>query len=212
MELGKLIKMFIVNAGVSQKSFADKINLSPTALSLIITGKTKPRQATLTKIMEFLNLSDEDEQKLLKTFENYTSLPEDASTPPNPIEIYQENRERCFRYLEMKARAIAFENEVESIFKNKDVKYIKDYVCDGIVCDFFIPDTNEAFECKFNIMRDSEKSLTMAKIIKENLKLNKISIVVPMKSEIPKKILSDFANLSIDVVSLPELTITVFHA
>ncbi len=205
MEFGRLLKMFIVKAGLSQKSFADKINLSPTALSLIVSGKVKPRQVTLTKIMEFLNLPDEDEQKLLKTFENYSSLPEDKSAPSNPLEIYQENRERCFRYLEIKSRSIAFENEVEHIFRKRKINYTKDYFNEGIICDFYIPETNEAFECKFNIMRDPEKTLTMARIIKENMKLDKISIIVPMRSEIPVEILNYFADFDIDIISLPEL-------
>lgn len=210
MELGKLIKMFIVRAGVSQKDFADKINLSTTALSLIIGGKVKPRQATLTKIMEFLHLSEEDEQKLLKEFENYSSLPEDESSPPNPLEVYQENRERCFRYLEIKSRSIAFKNEVENLFCQRRIEYEKDYFKDGIVCDFYIPKSNEAFECKFNIVRDPEKTLTIARILKENMNLSKISIVVPMKSEVSERILSNFENLDIGIISLQELALLKF--
>ena len=84
-ELGKFLKTCIINAGISQKDFAQKLDLSPTALSQIITGKVKPRQATLSKIMELLNLSREDEQTLLKAFENYSSLPEDKSAPSDPI-------------------------------------------------------------------------------------------------------------------------------
>ena len=56
-ELGKFLKTCIINAGISQKDFAQKLDLSPTALSQIITGKVKPRQATISKIMEFLNFN-----------------------------------------------------------------------------------------------------------------------------------------------------------
>lgn len=87
-ELGKFLKTCIINAGISQKDFAQKLNLSPTALSQIITGKVKPRQVTISKIMELLNLSQEDEQILLKAFENHSSLPEDKSAPSDPIRVY----------------------------------------------------------------------------------------------------------------------------
>ena len=80
-ELGKFLKTRIINAGMSQKDFAQQLDLSPTALSQIITGKVKPRQATISKIMKLLNLSREEEQTLIKTFENYSSLPEDKSAP-----------------------------------------------------------------------------------------------------------------------------------
>ena len=117
-ELGKFLKTRIINAGMSQKDFAQQLDLSPTALSQIITGKVKPRQATISKIMKLLNLSREEEQTLIKTFENYSSLPEDKSAPKDPIRVYQENRERAFKYIEMKARSILFNEEVEGILKN----------------------------------------------------------------------------------------------
>ena len=60
-ELGKFLKTCIINAGISQKDFAQKLNLSPTALSQIITGKVKPRQAPSSKIKEILSLSPADE-------------------------------------------------------------------------------------------------------------------------------------------------------
>lgn len=41
-ELGKFLKTRIINAGMSQKDFAQQLDLSPTALSQIITGKVKP--------------------------------------------------------------------------------------------------------------------------------------------------------------------------
>ena len=84
-ELGKFLKTCIINAGISQKDFAQKLDLSPTALSQIITGKVKPRQATLSKIMDLLNLSREEEQTLLKAAADRKSrwgYPPDGKNPP----------------------------------------------------------------------------------------------------------------------------------
>ena len=159
-ELGKFLKTCIINAGISQKDFAQKLNLSPAALSQIITGKVKPRQATISKIMEFLSLSPEDEQILLKAFENYSSLPEDKSAPSDPIRVYQENRERVFRYIEMKARSISFNEEVEGIFRKSGLKYKKNYIKNGLVCDFLLENERIGFECKFNATRDIEKTIS----------------------------------------------------
>ena len=204
-ELGKFLKTCIINAGISQKDFAQKLDLSPTALSQIITGKVKPRQATVSKIMELLNLSPEDEQILLKALENYSSLPEDKSAPSNPIRVYQENRERVFRYIEMKARSISFNEEVECIFKESGLKYIKNYIKDGLVCDFLLEDERIGFECKFNATRDIEKTITTLKILLDNLELKKIALIVPLKSEISKSIIEDLGKLNISVLSLYEL-------
>ena len=75
--LGRLIKTLIINEGISQKDFAIRVGLSETALSNIITGKVRPRQATLTRMIQSLNLSDAQEQELIKTFESHNSLPEE---------------------------------------------------------------------------------------------------------------------------------------
>ena len=204
-ELGKFLKTCIINAGISQKDFAQKLNLSPTALSQIITGKVKPRQVTISKIMEFLSLSPEDEQILLKAFENYSSLPEDKSAPSDPIRVYQENRERVFRYIEMKARSISFKEEVEGIFRKSGLKYKKNYIKNGLVCDFLLENERIGFECKFNATRDIEKTITALKILLDNLELSKIALIVPLKSEISKSIIDNLEKLNIGVLSLYEL-------
>ena len=204
-EFGKFLKTCIINAGISQKDFAQKLGLSPTALSQIITGKVKPRQVTISKIMELLNLSKEDEQILLKAFENYSSLPEDRSAPSDPIRVYQENRERVFRYIEMKARSISFNEEVEGIFKESGVRYKKNYIKGGLVCDFLLEDKQIGFECKFNATRDIEKTITTLKILLDNLGLKKIVLIVPLKSEISKSVIDDLSKLNIGVLSLYEL-------
>ena len=204
-ELGKFLKTRIINAGISQKVFAQKLDLSPTALSQIITGKVKPRQATISKIMKLLNLAREDEQTLIKTFENYSSLPEDKSAPKDPIRVYQENRERTFKYLEIKARSILFNEEVEGILRDCGIKYKKNYIRNGLVCDFLLEDEQIGLECKFNAMRDIERTFTTLKILLDNLELKKIALIVPLKSEISESIIKDLERLNISVLSLYEL-------
>ena len=198
-ELGKFLKTRIINAGMSQKDFAQQLDLSPTALSQIITGKVKPRQATISKIMKLLNLSREDEQTLIKTFENYSSLPEDKSSPKDPI------RERAFKYIEMKARSILFNEEVEGILKDCGVRYKKNYIKNGLVCDFLLEDGQVGLECKFNATRDVEKTFTTLKILLDNLELKKIALIVPLKSEVSESIIKDLGVLNISVISLYEL-------
>lgn len=206
-EIGVLLKRLILKNGMNQRSFSEKIDLSATALSQIITGKTKPRQATLTKIMTVLTLTDDEEQELLKAFENSNSLPEDTSSPVEPLRVYKENRERCYRYLEMKSRSIAFNNEIESLLKNAEVEYIKDYMHSNLVTDFYLPKHNIALECKFNISRDAEKTLTISKIIKENLKIPHLYLIIPMKNEISEQSIALFKQLDIRVMSIVDLVV-----
>ena len=202
--LGRLIKTLIINEGISQKDFAIRVGLSETALSNIITGKVRPRQATLTRMIQSLNLSDAQEQELIKTFESHNSLPEEKIEKGDPISIYQENRERVNRYMEIKARTISFQAEVEHSLSICGIDYKKYYIESGLACDFFLPKYRIALECKFNVMRDPERTITSAKILRDKMNLNEVIIVVPMKSEIPQDLLIDFERMKIRVLSMSE--------
>ena len=126
--------------------FCAKTQFIPYSIEPNHHRKSQARQATISKIMEFLSLSPEDEQILLKAFENYSSLPEDKSAPSDPIRVYQENRERVFRYIEMKARSISFNEEVEGIFRKSGLKYKKNYIKNGLVCDFLLENERIGFD------------------------------------------------------------------
>ncbi len=202
--LGKLIKTLIINDEISQKDFARRVGVSETALSKIITGKVRPRQATLTRMIQSLNLSDVQEQELIKTFENHHSLPEEKIERSDPISVYQENRERVNRYMEIKARTISFQAEVENSLSRCGIDYKKYYIENGLACDFFLPKYRIALECKFNIMRDPERTITAAKILRDKMNLNEVVVVVPMKSEIPKDLMDDFERMQICVLSMSE--------
>ena len=105
----------------------------------------------------------------------------------------------------MKARSISFKEEVEGIFRKSGLKYKKNYIKNGLVCDFLLENERIGFECKFNATRDIEKTITALKILLDNLELSKIALIVPLKSEISKSIIDNLEKLNIGVLSLYEL-------
>ena len=121
------------------------------------------------------------------------------------IPAWGQIRERTFKYLEIKARSILFNEEVEGILRDCGIKYKKNYIRNGLVCDFLLEDGQIGLECKFNAMRDIERTFTTLKILLDNLELKKIALIVPLKSEISESIIKDLERLNISVLSLYEL-------
>ena len=58
--LGKRIKELIKQNGISQEKLAELIEVEPTTLSNIVTGRNYPLFSTLEKIIKILNISFSD--------------------------------------------------------------------------------------------------------------------------------------------------------
>jgi len=70
MNIGKAIKALLERKEMTQKELASKTGLSPTSISLLMTGQTEPRKETIEliaqaldvkpELLRFLSLSKED--------------------------------------------------------------------------------------------------------------------------------------------------------
>ncbi|HOO93256.1 MAG TPA: hypothetical protein PKX94_07295, partial [Opitutales bacterium] len=156
---------------------------SPTSVSKILTDQSKPRQITLTRLIKTLCTNAEEEQMVIRGFTGAELLEEEPSRPlPNDEQL---ERERAERFLEVKAQSIAFKKSVARELDKIGVKYTQDY-CEGIyVTDFLIEKDGKriALECKFNVQRDFEKAVMIAKILKEQFTLDAVYIVIPFTTD-----------------------------
>jgi transcriptional regulator with XRE-family HTH domain len=59
MNLGKAIKTLLDTKGMTQKQLAAETNLSPTSISLLMKGHTKPRKETLDLVANALDVKPE---------------------------------------------------------------------------------------------------------------------------------------------------------
>ena len=159
---------------------AEEIGLSPTSVSQILTGKTKPRQVTLSRMMKVLCESPRDEQRLLSA---YGSLG-DAKMPTTPVLDDGENaateEERIRRFMEIKARAVAFRKQVVAVLDKLKLPYQQDYTSGAVITDLLVEHDGKriALECRANVQRDLVKSLVSARIIRDELKCDQVFIVV----------------------------------
>lgn len=100
-----------------------------------------------------------------------------ADDPRNPIE----ERERVERWLEARTQAITFKDAVARELDKAGIRYRRD-VCDGIAsADFLIERDGKrvAIECKFNVSRDFDKAIGIARLLRELLRCDRVIVVVP---------------------------------
>lgn len=179
--LSEILRDLMARHGLTGAKLAEEIGLSATSVSQILTGKTKPRQVTLSRMMKRLCENSKDEQALLSAYETIRS----ARMPNSPILEDAENaeteEERVRRFMEMKAKAVAFRREVVAILDRINIPYRQDVASGAVITDLLIEHEGKrtALECRANVKRDLEKSLFSARIIRDGLKCDRVFIVVP---------------------------------
>lgn len=155
--LGKVIRDLLDERGLTQKELAAQIRLSAASLSQIINGKAKPRQINLTRIMQAICKTPQDEQRIIHAFYNIETLLPDS---PKELErpVAPDNLDRVTRYLSMKIASVRLRQRVESILLKVGVPYFRDYIHEPLICDFYLPGHKLILECRANPTRDQDRA------------------------------------------------------
>jgi transcriptional regulator with XRE-family HTH domain len=178
--LGETIRILMGRRKLTGAQLAEDIGLSATSVSRIITGHSKPKQVTLTRLMKRLCASPDDEQMLLRAFSGLKAPAMEEPVSDDPRNTLEE-RERVERWLEARTQAITFKDAVARELDKAGITYRRD-VCEGIAsADFLIEHGSRriAIECKFNVSRDFDKTVGIARLLCELLRCARVVIVVP---------------------------------
>lgn len=180
--LGDTIKSLLKVRGLKAYELGDEIGLSPTSISKIMNGVTRPRQNTFTRMCQVLCKTKAEERRLVAAFAGTELLEEepDQALPSAEREIL---RLRAEQFLERKTQSIQFKRSVARELDRAGITYKQDY-CEGIYStDFLIEQDGKriAVEAKANVLRDIEKSAMLAEIIRKGLKCETVYTVVPFK-------------------------------
>ena len=178
--LGDTIKSLLKVHRMKAYELGEEIGLSPTSVSKIMNGVTRPRQNTFTRMCQALCKTKEEERRLVAAFAGTEFLDEepDQALPSAEKEIL---RLRAEQFLERKTQSIQFKRSVARELDQAGVEYQQDY-CEGIYStDFLIEKDGKrvAVECKANVGRDLEKTIAMTELLKEGLRCERVLIVVP---------------------------------
>jgi len=165
------------------------IGLSATSVSRIVQGHSKPKQVTLSRLMKRLCVGPEDEQLILRAFTGVAVPAVEEPVSDDPKNTAAE-RERVERWLEARTQAITFKDAVARELDKAGISYRRD-VCDGIAsADFLIERDGKrlAIECKFNVSRDFDKTVGIARLLRALMRCDYVIIAVPFEG--------DFASLA----------------
>ena len=197
--LGAIIKALLSKRGITAKELSRSVNLSETSFSKIVQGVSKPRQTNLTRIIQELCKSPEEEQQIISAYARIEDCLQDEQSQRNQATFDKIEEERVRRYLQAKSQSIAFREHVAAILDKAGIPYESPYSNADIICDFLIPGPPRiAIECKANPTRDWDRTTTSARLIRNELPCDKVIVIVPDTSEIPDRGLSGFELVRIN--------------
>jgi len=188
-------------------SLAEKIRISPTSISRILNGVSRPRQGTLTKLIEALCTTLEEQQLILS---GYSGLPDIVSEEPavsaSAGGISAAELDRVARYLELKTLSIDFRESVARTLTDAGIVF-ESYARNGnVVTDFLVAArTRIAIECKFNVNRDWERETCTAQLLRTHLPCDQVIVVVPYLNNHATQFAAILANAGGRLVAITDL-------
>lgn len=176
---GNTVKFLLAQRGLTSKEFAERINLSPTSLSKIVNGVTRPRQANLTRIIEELCESHEEKQQLLSAFEQVEEQLAEETPQADLKQFRLMEEDRVRRYLQAKAQSIAFREQVAEVLRESGQAFESPHHNDDVICDFFLPGPPRiAIECKANPNRDWDRTIASIRLFLKDLPADFVVVAV----------------------------------
>lgn len=194
---------------------SEEIGVSAVSVSHILTGKSRPRQVTLSRMMKRLCENAEDEQALISAYESLGGGQLRVSNIFKDGQNEATEEERVRRFMEMKTQAVAFRREVVAILDHLKVPCRQDVASDEVITDLLIEHNGKriALECRANVKLDLEKSLISARVIRDELKCDQVFIVVPELDQGLREALfgeasiraAESQNLAVEIIQLLNL-------
>ncbi len=209
-KLALVIRELIERRGLKQKALAKQIGMAESSLSQILNAWARPRQITVTRMMQVLCVSPDEEQMLIAAYDHaeVANLPLRPNDPERPIG--EDELERVKRYMEVKSMSVAFEQDIAKILIELGFPFEHPYRLDPFICDFYIPGPPRiALDCKFNVNRDWDRTVAATKIFYDHLPIDDVLVVIPYENEISRASLSDLEEQGGTVIIVSELANTV---
>jgi transcriptional regulator with XRE-family HTH domain len=205
--LGDALRTLMERRDITGLSLAEKIGVSPTSISRILNGVSRPRQGTLTKLIEALCVTPDEQQIVLSGYSGLPDLVDEEPVINAPIGgISAGELDRVARYLELKTLSIDFRESVARTLADARLTF-ESYARNGnVVTDFLIASPiRTAIECKFNVNRDWEREICTAQLLRQQLPCERVFIVVPYLNPLGAEAAKLLRTQATSVVTIQEL-------
>lgn len=205
--LGDFLRLLMERRDLTGLVLAERVGISPTSVSRILNGATRPRQGTLTKLIEVLCLTPEDQQLILRA---YSGLPDVIEEEPASFTLSGDlpaaELDRVARYLELKTLSIDFRESVARTLTDAGIAFLSYARKGSVVTDFLLTGpARTAIECKFNVNRDWEREIGTVILLKQYLPCARVLVVVPYHNAQTKASAAHFAAAGDAVLTPGEL-------
>ena len=203
---GDAVRQLMEAKKVSGLKLAESIEITPTSVSRILNGQSRPRQLTLTRIMKKLCDNAEEEQLIVRAYTGLIdNMPDEPEAAPRPIP--QDEVERVTRYLEVKSMSVAFRKDVESVLTDLGIIFDKDFRNDPFICDFMLElqGRRVAIDCKYNVNRDWDRTYATVKLLRENLPCDEVVIAIPYENDQARKARNGIESVGGRIIDVKEL-------
>lgn len=204
---GDAIRLLMQRRELTGNQLAADIGISATSVSKIVTGQSKPRQITLTRLIQRLCTNAEEEQMVIRAFTGLLdAVPDEPEKPERPLP--NDEIERVTRYLELKSMSVAFKKDVEAVLRESNLEYQTDFRVDPFICDFMVHLRGRkiALDCKYNVNRDWDRTYATVKLLRENLPCDQVIVAIPYENELARKARDEIGRAGGKVVPLESLT------
>jgi len=204
---GDVIRLLMQRRELTGNQLAADIGISATSVSKIVTGQSKPKQLTLTRLIKRLCTNAEEEQMIIRAFTGLLdAFPDEPENPERPLP--DDEVERVTRYLEIKSMSVAFKKDVEAVLRESNLGYQADFRVDPFICDFMVQlgGRKIAIDCKYNVNRDWDRTYATVKLLRENLPCDEVVIVIPYENELARKARAEIERSRGRVIALDDLT------
>lgn len=205
--LALVLREVIERRGVKQKALAKQIGISESSFSLILNAKARPRQITVTRFMQQLNCSPEEQQAIVAAYDHAeeVELPFKPNSPERPIP--EDEMDRVRRYMEVKSMSVAFEGDVEAVLVEAGISFQRDFRVDPFICDFLLDlkGRQVAIDCKYNVNRDWDRTYATVKLLREKLPCDEVVIAIPYENELARISRDEIENAGGRILSLQDL-------
>jgi transcriptional regulator with XRE-family HTH domain len=204
--LALVLRDVIERRGIKQKALAKQIGISESSFSLILNARARPRQIIVTRLMQHLCCTPEEQQAIISAYDHSEDADLDLkpSSPEKPIP--EDEMDRVRRYMEVKSMSVAFEQAVEKVLKDTGVIYEHPYRQDPYICDFYLPGPPSiAIECKFNVNRDWDRTVATVRLLKDQMGCDRVLIAIPYESDLAQKTLDKLGRVGGSIQSLDKL-------
>lgn len=198
LDLGSQIRNLMKKRDVSGRRLSERLEVSKTTVSKILTGKARPKQDTFSEICTALCHDDQERNNLI---EAYTGVrPTSATATESLRELYPARQETVEQRLQDRVREWPFKEIVSTQLHEWGIQHKRNVVCNEAATDILITHQGRriAVECRadFDVI-DALQERLLFQVIKQSGLCDTIYMVVPDTGPLHKATLDDMEVIAL---------------